>query len=75
MEGCTINKKYSVDDLERILDNFPHLIWIKDQKNRYRYVNKYFLTTFEKIEKDIIGKKEINNCNDEYVLGTEENLI
>ncbi|WP_252232802.1 ATP-binding protein [Clostridium sp. ZBS15] len=75
MEGCTINKKYSVDDLERILDNFPYLIWIKDQKNRYRYVNKYFLTTFKKTEKEIIGKTELNNYNGEYVLVTEENLI
>ncbi|OSA90992.1 UNVERIFIED_ORG: PAS domain-containing sensor histidine kinase [Clostridium botulinum] len=75
MEGCTINKKYSVDDLERILDNFPYLIWIKDQKNRYRYVNKYFLTTFKKNERDIIGKTEVINCNNDYVLGSEENLI
>ena len=33
-------RKYTIEDLEGILDKIPYLVWLKDKEGKFIYVNK-----------------------------------
>ena len=52
------NSKKYIKDLEMILDNFPGLIFYKDDKNNLIRVNKYMADAHETTKEALAGK----NC-------------
>lgn len=53
-----IERNYTIEDLEELLDNIPYEIYIKSINGRYKYVNK------TAIDKAGLKKEEIINKND-----------
>lgn len=58
MEDDCIHKKYTLKDLEDLLDSIPYEVWIKDEDGKYRYINKAFAQRLNIIKQDIIGKTD-----------------
>ena len=53
-----IERNYTIEDLEELLDNIPYEIYIKSINGKYKYVNK------TAIDKSGLKKEEIINKND-----------
>ncbi len=47
---------------QAILDNIPHLAWLKDKEGRYVSVNQAFLDFYRKPVEEIIGKTDFELC-------------
>jgi PAS domain S-box-containing protein len=46
--------------LTSILDNFPHLVWLKDTNGRFLAVNNVFAKACGRSVKDVIGKTDLD---------------
>ena len=55
---------YDLEDLEKLMDNIPYALWLKDENNVYKYVNKSFLNSFNIKKEDVLGKEKINSRNE-----------
>lgn len=53
------NRDYKIEDLEKLLDNIPYEVFIKDDEGRYKYVNKYFYKKKGYSKEKIIGKTDL----------------
>lgn len=49
---------YTKTDLEKILENIPLLVWIRDLDGKYVYVNRAYCNKVGLIKKEIIGKRD-----------------
>ena len=58
MSNNEIERSYTIEDLEELLDNLPYEIYIKNINGKYKYVNK------TAIERAGLKKEEIINKND-----------
>lgn len=71
-------QKYTMEDLETLLDNVPEELWIKNENGNIIYANKTYCKKIGLSKKDILGKTEFDfrdensakKCfaGDEYVL-------
>ncbi len=65
------NVRRSQAQLQAILDNIPHLAWLKGTDGKYLYVNKSFCKYFELSPNEIIGRTDYDLCPekmaDDYV--------
>ncbi len=52
-------------DMQAVMDNTPAVVYIKDVKGRYRYINKKFETLFHVHTDDIIDKTDYDIFPDE----------
>ena len=52
------NRKYTIEDLEEILDMIPYQIWLKDSKGKHIYMNKMFEESVGLSKEDITGKTD-----------------
>ena len=50
-------RNYNIEALEKLLDCIPYEIYLKDNNNKYIYVNKSFEKTCGKKREDILNKK------------------
>ena len=63
---------YTKEDLEILLDNIPYSAWIKDNNNRYIYVNEAYAHTVGDKKENVLGKQDSDfwteeacrNCQD-----------
>jgi len=51
-------KLYSIEDLEKLLENIPYEIWLKDKDGKHVYINKKGADTLGLKKEDIIGKTD-----------------
>ena len=56
-----------------ILDNIPHLAWLKDSEGRYISVNEPFALHYNKDASEIIGKTDFDICSKELASEYSEN--
>ncbi len=56
-----------------ILDNIPHLAWLKDNEGRYISVNEPFSLHYNRDESEIIGKTDFDICPKEQASRYHEN--
>ncbi|WP_294403539.1 ATP-binding protein [uncultured Clostridium sp.] len=76
-----IDKGYTMEDLEELLDSIPYAVCLKDENGRYKYVNKQFSydtgyskeNIISKSDKDI-GADYMYEESDLYVKRAEKNL-
>lgn len=47
---------------QAILDNIPHLAWLKDKEGRYVSVNQAFKDFYRKPSEELIGKTDLDLC-------------
>lgn len=69
---------YSKADLEKILENIPLLVWIRDLAGRYIYVNRAYCNKFKLKKEEILGKRnrEIFSVEEATIIEEEDrNLI
>ncbi|NFS27638.1 PAS domain S-box protein [Clostridium botulinum] len=59
----SIKRKYTIEDLENILDSIPNCIWTKDKNGEYTYVNKTFSENMNLSKDEIIGKTDFDFGN------------
>lgn len=55
-----LERKYTIETLEYILDKLPYQIWIKDKDGRYIYVNEFGAEKIGVSKEDIIGKDDFD---------------
>lgn len=53
MAGC-----YTKEDLEILLDNIPYSAWIKDNDNKYIYVNEVYAHSVGDKKENVLGKMD-----------------
>ncbi|MGE5480083.1 MAG: PAS domain S-box protein [Chloroflexota bacterium] len=51
--------------MKALLDNIPHIAWLKDAGSRFLYVNKSFLDYQNKLAEDVIGKNDYEVWSEE----------
>jgi len=51
-------KLYSIEDLEKLLENIPYEIWLKDKDGKHVYINKKGADSLGLKKEDIIGKTD-----------------
>lgn len=44
---------YNMEDLEKMLDQLPFVIWLKDEKRKYRFVNQCFINKIPTLNNQI----------------------
>ncbi|MBM6838744.1 PAS domain-containing protein, partial [Clostridium saudiense] len=69
---------YSKADLEKILENIPLLVWIRDLAGRYIYVNRAYCNKIKLKKEEILGKRnrEIFSVEEATIIEEEDrNLI
>lgn len=49
-------RNYNIEDLEKLLDSIPYEIYLKDENNKYIYVNKSFEKSCGRNKEDILNK-------------------
>ena len=55
-----IDRHYTIEDLEELLDKIPYEVWIKDENGKHKYVNKTCAERMGFKKKDIIGKNDFD---------------
>lgn len=56
--------KKRINDFNRtILDNLPYLVWFKDNKGKYLFVNKVFADAYRLKPEEIAGKSDFDICS------------
>lgn len=55
---CYNNRKYTIEDLEAILDMLPYQIWLKDSEGRHIYVNKLCAEQVGISKEEMIGTSD-----------------
>lgn len=59
---------YTINHLEKLLDNIPYEVWIKDIEGKYIYANEYSLKKVGLSKKEIIGKTDFDFRNKELAI-------
>ncbi|MGN0145189.1 MAG: ATP-binding protein [Clostridium sp.] len=60
-----MERKYTIKDLEDILDKMPYQIWLKDSEGKHIYINKLGAEKLSLSKEDIIGKTDYELRNHE----------
>lgn len=55
---CNLQRNYTIEDLEALLDEAPYEIWLKDDKGKYIYINKLGVEKTGLSKENIIGKTD-----------------
>lgn len=63
-------RNYNIDDLEKLLDSIPYEVYLKDDNNKYIYVNKSFEKSYGKKREEILNKNA-----DELFTKSQANFI
>lgn len=58
MKKNSLDKLYTVEELEYILDKLPYEIWIKEKDGKYIYINELGAKNVGLSKKEIIGKTD-----------------
>ncbi len=79
------NRKYTIENLEELLDKIPYEMWIKDSEGRHQYINKISAERMGLKKEDVIGKTDYDfrpkemaeSCmeGDRAVLSTGEDVL
>lgn len=51
-------RKYTIENLEELLDNLPYEVWMKDKEGKHIYINKLGAESVGLSKEDIIGKTD-----------------
>ncbi|MDY2629953.1 MULTISPECIES: sensor histidine kinase [unclassified Clostridium] len=51
-------RKYTIEDLEGILDKIPYLVWLKDKEGKFIYVNKSGAENMGLAKDEMIGRSD-----------------
>ena len=51
-------RKYTIENLEELLDNLPYEVWMKDKEGKHIYINKLGAESIGLSKEDIIGKTD-----------------
>lgn len=80
-----IDRDYTIEDLEQLLDDIPYEVWLKDENGRHKYVNKLCAERMGFKKEDIIGKTDFDfrpynmakGCNDgdKMILNSESGML
>lgn len=54
-----IERNYTIEDLEELLDNIPYEVYLKSKDGKYKYINAAAADSVGKDKKDIIGKDDL----------------
>ena len=55
---CNLQRNYTIEDLEALLDEAPYEIWLKDDNGKYIYINKLGAEKTGLSKENIIGKTD-----------------
>lgn len=78
LDEATCASNHTKADLERILDEIPYGIWVKDLNGKYVYVNEKHAETLEKDKCDVLLYTDFDifdKKDSEYFKGIDEEVI
>ncbi|MDO5516071.1 MAG: ATP-binding protein [Clostridium sp.] len=55
-----IERNYTIEDLEELLDKIPYEVWLKDENGKIKYANKLYASIIGMEKEEVIGKTDFD---------------